>query len=123
MQIAKITSPENYFCNKILKIDDSIRFVGILCKCGRLKAYRRRKGIVPILSIPETKLVYHEAMLKVKMNRIFDKKLGRTNWTVELRNKVKWITIYLERDTMLLSTEISTNHDSVIQKIQAILSG
>jgi len=110
-----ITRPENLLCNKILNIDSSIRFVGILCKCGRLKAYGRKKGMIPQLSVPETKLVHREALLKAKMNHVFDAKLGKTNWSVESRDNVKWITVNMGKDLILMSTEISSNHDKILQ--------
>jgi len=113
--------PEYLLCSKIFDIDASIRFVGILCKCGRLKAYNRKKGMIPQLSVPETKLVHREALLKAKMNHVFDKKLGKTNWSVESRDNVKWITVNIDKDLILLSTENSSNHDMIIQKILQML--
>ena len=47
--------PEYFLCSKIFGIDASIRFVGILCKCGRLKAYNRKKGMIQRQSVPEIK--------------------------------------------------------------------
>lgn len=119
----KLTSqrPENILCDNILSIDPTIRFVGILCKCGRLKAYTRRKGITPQLSVPETKLVHREALLKAKMNHVFDQKLGNTNWAVECRDNVKWITVYHGKDLILLSTETSSIHDMIVQRILGII--
>ena len=121
MQELKNPRPEIHLCDKILNTDTSIRFVGILCKCGRLKAYVRKKGMVPQLSVPETKLVHREALLKAKMNHIFDKKLGKTNWSVESRDNVKWITVNMDRDLILLSTENSSNHDKIVQMILPML--
>ena len=43
MQKLEKIRPESQFCIEVLNIDSDIRFVGILCKCGRLKAYYRRK--------------------------------------------------------------------------------
>ncbi len=77
--------------------------------------------MTPQLSVPETKLVHREALLKAKMNHVFDKKLGKTNWSVESRDNVKWITVNFNRDLILLSTESSSNHDDIIQKILSIL--
>ena len=114
--------PESQFCLDSLNIDSDIRFVGILCKCGRLKAYRRKSDMVPQLNVSETKLVQREALLKAKMNGIFDKKLGKTRWSVELRENVKWITIYFKKDLILLSTETSSNHDRIIQEVLSMLS-
>ena len=113
--------PEYLLCAKILRIDPSIRFVGILCKCGRLKAYDRKRGITPQLDVPETKLVHREALLKAKMNKVFDQKLGKTNWSVECRENVKWITVYVDKDLILLSTETSSNHDEIVQRILAMI--
>jgi len=121
MQELENLSPENRFCINVMAIDMSIRFAGILCKCGRLKAYRRKRGMIPHLSVPETKLLHREALLKAKMNHVFDKKLGKTNWSVESRDNVKWITINLDKDLLLLSTERSSNHDVIVQKILSML--
>jgi len=116
-----ITRPENLLCSKILGIDESIRFVGILCKCGRLKAYDRKKGMIPQLSVPETKLVHREALLKAKMNHVFDTKLGKTNWSVESRDNVKWITVNMGKDLILMSAEISSDHDKIVQTVLSII--
>jgi hypothetical protein len=121
MQELEKPSPESKFCNQILNLDTSIRFAGILCKCGRLKAYRRKKGMIPQLNVPETKLLHREALLKAKMNRVFDKNLGKTNWSVESRDHVKWINVYHEKDLILISTEITSNHDDIVQKILFLL--
>ena len=121
MQKLSEPRPENLLCRKILGIDQSIRFVGILCKCGRLKAYDRKKGITPQLTVPETKLVHREALLKAKMNRVFDEKLGKTNWSVESRDNVKWITVYIKKDLILLSAENNSDHNKIVQNILAML--
>jgi len=93
----------------------------MLCKCGRLKAYDRKNGVIPQLSASETKLLHREALLKAKMNHVFDKKLGKTNWSVESRDSVKWITVNFGRDLILLSTENSSNHNEIVQKILLML--
>ena len=117
MQELEKIRPESQFCIEVLNIDSDIRFVGILCKCGRLKAYHRNKDMIPRLNLQETKLVQRQALLKAKMNHVFDKKLGKTNWSIELREDVKWITIYFNKDLILLSTEISSDHNAIIEKI------
>ena len=121
MQELSNIRPENLLCRKILSINESIRFVGLLCKCGRLKAYDRKKGVIPQLNVYETKLVHREALLKAKMNHVFDEKLGKTNWSVESRDNVKWITVYVEKDLILLSTENMSNHDMIVQTILSII--
>ena len=116
MQELEKIRPESQFCIEVLNTDLNIRFVGILCKCGRLKAYHRKKEMIPRLNLHETKLVQRQALLKSKMNHVFDKKLGKTNWSIELREDVKWITVYFNEDLILLSTEISSDHNEIIEK-------
>jgi len=77
--------------------------------------------MTPQLNVPETKLLHREALLKAKMNRVFDKPLGKTNWSVESRDRVKWINVYHEKDILLISTEIASNHDEIVQKILSML--
>lgn len=77
--------------------------------------------MTPQLNVPETKLLHREALLKAKMNRVFDKLLGKTNWSVESRDRVKWINVYHEKDIILISTEIASNHDEIVQKILSML--
>lgn len=119
--VQELARPESLLCSKILNTNPSIRFVGILCKCGRLKAYDRKKGMIPQLSVPETKLVHRKALLKAKMNRVFDGKLGKTNWSVESRDKVKWITVHMGKDLILMSTEVSSNHDKIVQTVLSMI--
>ncbi len=117
MQELERIRSESQFCIEVLNIDSGIRFVGILCKCGRLKAYHRKKEMIPRLNLQETKLVQRQALLKAKMNHVFDKKLGKTSWSIELRDDVKWITVYHNKDLILLSTEILSDHDMIVEKI------
>jgi len=121
MQKFEEPSPENKFCYKVLNMDASIRFAGILCKCGRLKAYHRKKGMTPHLNVSETKLLHREALLKAKMNLVFDKNLGKTNWSIESRDHVKWINVYHGKDLILVSTEITSNHDEIVKNILSML--
>ena len=83
--------------------------------------YDRKNGMIPHLSVSETKLVHREALLKAKMNHVFDKKLGKTNWSIESRDNVKWITVNFDRDLILISTENSSNHDKIVLKILSML--
>ena len=121
MQELERIRPESKFCIEVLNIDSDIRFVGILCKCGRLKAYQRKKEMIPRLNLQETKLVQRQALLKAKMNHVFDKKIGKTNWSIELREDVKWITVYFNKDLILLSTVISSDHDKILEEIHSRL--
>ena len=77
--------------------------------------------MIPRLNLQETKLVQRQALLKAKMNHVFDKKLGKTNWSIELREDVKWITVYFNKDLILLSTESSSDHNKIVEKTLSML--
>ncbi len=107
----------------ILDIDDSIRFVGLLRNDGILLSHYTRKGMVPLLDTEESKKSYSHVVLRAASYRSMNKKLGRVLWNIELREKVKWMSLYLKNgNIIIISTEVSSNHDKIIKKILEKLS-
>jgi hypothetical protein len=49
---------------------------------------------------------------------MFDAKLGKTNWMITSKEKVKLITLFLDDGLLIFSTEPDSKHDEIIQKIQ-----
>ena len=102
----------------ILDIDDSIRFVGLLRNDGFLLSHYTRKGMVPLLNTEESKKSYRHVVLRAASYKSMNKKLGRIFWNIELREKVKWASLYFKDGSILIvSTEVSSDHDKIIKKI------
>lgn len=105
----------------ILDLDESIRFVGYLLSDGTLESFIRRPGTISILDSDESRKSYQHSVLRAASYKALDKKLGKSIWTVTLKQKIKWLTIYLNLGMIILSTEVNSDHDRILQNALEIL--
>ena len=105
----------------ILELDESIRFVGFLLSDGTLESFVRRPGLVPLLNSHESQKSYLHTVLRATSYKALDSKLGKSIWTITLKQKIKWLTIYLDFDMIILSTEVNSDHNKIIQNALEIL--
>ena len=116
-----ITAPNdaNNYCKKILDLDQQIRFVGKIVN-DQLATSARKEGIIPLLDKQLADLAHHQVIVKAMMDRMFTDKTGKTDWIVESKGKVKLVTIFQEDGILILSTEPTSDHHSIIEKIKNI---
>jgi hypothetical protein len=107
-------------CNQILQSDDSIRFVGVPNKMGRLIVYKYRNGLVPLLTEREIEMLAIESVLRMNTRKDFESKLGKPIYSFTLYEKVKRATITLNKNNddeypiLMVSFDIEADHDSII---------
>src|SRR5919204_1074585 len=104
-------------CNQILQSDDSIRFVGVPNKMGRLIVYKYRNGLVPLLTEREIEMLAIESVLRMNTRKDFESKLGKPIYSFTLYEKVKRATITLQSEDypiLMVSFDIQANHDYII---------
>jgi len=111
-------SPEEEY-NKILNLDESIRFVGRI-KNRHVVAFVRRKNSESLIDEEMGNLAHYQASVKANMDEMFDSQLGKTNWMITCKELVKMITLFLDDGLLILSIDSAGNHDQVIQKIQRL---
>ena len=104
---------------EILKLDDSIRFVGKI-KNRKLHSFVRRENKTPLLNEELDNMAHYQASVKANMENMFDSTLGKTNWMITSKEKVKLITLFLDDGLLIVSTESESNHDKIIKKIQCL---
>ena len=104
---------------EILKLDDSIRFVGKI-KNRKLHSFVRRENKTPLLNEELDNMAHYQASVKANMENMFDSTLGKTNWMITSKEKVKLITLFLDDGLLIFSTESEANHDEIIRKIQSL---
>lgn len=104
---------------EILKLDNSIRFVGKI-KNRKLQSFVRRENKMPLLDEELDNMAHYQASVKANMENMFDSTLGKTNWMITSKEKVKLVTLFLDDGLLILSTESDANHDEVIKKIQSL---
>ena len=104
-------------CSELLKLDISIRFVGIANEMGRLVAAKFREGLQPLLTSEELQSSVIKAALRMKTREDYEQNLGRTLYTFTSYEKVKRVSISLDDSRLSLlmaSFDITADHNSII---------
>lgn len=104
---------------KILQLDDAIRFVGRI-KDRKLISFARRQNQTPLLDEELSNMAHYQASVKASWEDMFNDKLGKTNWMITSKEKVKLVTLFLDDGLLILSLEPRSDHDSVIKQIQSL---
>ena len=104
---------------KILQLDTSIRFVGRI-KDRKLVSFARRSNKAPLLDEELSNMAHYQASVKASWEDMFNDKLGKTNWMITSKEKVKLITIFPDEGILILSTEPFSDHDRIIKEIQSL---
>ena len=90
-------------CKKIMDLDPSIRFVGIVNDKGKLVEGGIKKNVKPLVDEKESEMVLMEIALMARMRREHDKQLGPVNFTISHREKVVLLTFPVEDDILYVS--------------------
>ena len=104
-------------CTRILESDKSIRFVGIPNTMGKQTISCYRTGVAPLLTPSETEMFAIESVLRMKMIKDFELKLGKPVYTFTSYQKVKRVTITLENKEypiLMASFDVEADHDNII---------
>ena len=106
-------------CTQILNLNEDIRFVGRI-KDGKLITFTRKPLATPLLDEELSNMVHYQASVKASWDEMFNEKLGKTNWMITSKEKVKLITLFLDDGLLILSTHPDSNHDDIIAQIQSL---
>ena len=107
------------YCKKILELDPQIRFAGKIVN-DQLVSSARKDGVIPLLDKQLADLAHHQVVVKAMMDKMFNDKMGNTDWIVESKGKVKLLTIFQEDGILILSTEPTSDHHGIIEKIKQL---
>ena len=81
------------FCQLILELDDSIRFVGIATLTGAILSTKYRANLVPLLSQEETASSIKSSVWRMESRRDIEEKLGKTLYVIATYEKIRRATI------------------------------
>jgi len=102
----------------VLKIDSSIRYAAIQNYGGKKICGGFRENISPILSTEELKMMHYYASQRWETRKNIEHKLGKTKYAMAEYEKLKRMTFPINEEYMLMiTTEINTDHTSVIDKV------
>ncbi len=114
------------FCEKVVALDPSIRFVGIADGHGELKGTAERKGLKPLLT-PEERAQYAITAANRQFTRLrWEYLLGKINYATSHYSKLIRATIPIADENnrlyyvLLLSFDVDSGnsvHDMIMKKV------
>jgi hypothetical protein len=113
------------FCDNVIAVDSSIRFIGIADEHGRLLATSDRKGLKPLLNEEETAQYAITAATRQYTRIRWQPLLGKINYTCSHYDKLLRATIPItDKDNhlcyiIIFTFDVETNnfHQIIMKKI------
>ena len=113
------------FCQLILSVDESIRFVGIAALTGAILAIKYRANLIPLLIKEETASSIKHSIWRMESRRDLEEKLGKTLYVIATYEKIKRATIPVGQDgnsILIISFDNGCDAESIIRnKILTII--
>jgi hypothetical protein len=113
------------FCQLILGLDESIRFVGIATINGAILAKKYRANLTSLQTEEETASSVKYSVWRVESRRVLEEKIGKTLYVVATYEKVKRATIPVGHDgksILIISFDKESDAESIIRnKILTII--
>ncbi|MFL6523939.1 MAG: hypothetical protein ACJ71B_10730 [Nitrososphaera sp.] len=113
------------FCQLILSLDESIRFVGIATINGAILAKKYRANLTSLQTEEETASSVKYSVWRVESRRVLEEKIGKTLYVVATYEKVKRATIPVGHDgksILIISFDKESDAESIIRnKILTII--
>jgi hypothetical protein len=110
------------FCEKIIALDDKIRFVGIVNKSGEVIAGGFQKGVEPLLEGEDEQELYVHSLSNMAVLNNFTDRLGKVSYHIAKHDKVSLMTFPLSEEILCLSAsskaDIDMIRDSILDMIE-----
>lgn len=106
------------FCQLILGVDESIRFVGIATLSGAVLAKKYRSNLMPLLTLEDAESSIKDSIRRMTSRRELEEKLGKTLYVIETYEKIKRATIPVGQEgqsILVISFDIESDAESIIR--------
>ncbi len=117
----------SYFKNiadKILALDDAIRYVGIIGEKGNILHGEIREGKKILLDQKELEVLSADLSVMKLMQGLFDESLGRVTFTHMIRDKVHQLVYHIDDMMVYVSCERNIDNHKIVEisnKIEPII--
>jgi len=108
-------------CDKVLRVDPHIRFTGVLDSKGDLVIEKNRDD-AKLLSPDEVKMSVHYTFERWTRLQNLSYKFGKEKSSIAEYERVTLISLHLNRNLFLLSTDPDADYMSIISKTNSIIT-
>ncbi|HEX2473062.1 MAG TPA: DUF6659 family protein [Nitrososphaera sp.] len=112
---------EHSLCDRIIKLDRSIRFVGIVNNRGEVIEGGFKQGVEPLLNGTDEQQMYIHSLSNLTMLQSYSDRLGRVRYSLTEHEKVTLMTFPLEDGILCLSAMPKANMNKIRDKAMKVL--
>lgn len=104
-------------CEQIIKLDHSIRFVGIVNGRGEVIEGGFQQGVEPLLNGTDEQQMYIQSLSNMTALQGYNDRLGRVRYSITEHEKVTFLTFPLGDGILCLSTSSKTDPIKIRDKV------
>jgi len=108
-------------CDRIIKLDHSIRFVGIVNNRGEVIEGGFKQGIEPLLNGTDEQQMYIHSLSNLTMLQSYNDRLGLVRYSLTEHEKVTLMTFPLRDGILCLSAMPKANMNKIRDKVMKVL--
>jgi hypothetical protein len=109
------------FCDKIIKLDRSIRFVGIVNSRGEVIEGGFKHGVEPLLNGTDEQQMYIHSLSNLSVLQSYSDRLGIVRFSLTEHEKVTLMTFPLDEKILCISTTPKANTSKIRDKVLKVL--
>jgi len=111
----------NKLCNDLLKSNSKIKFVGVLNSRGGLLVQKIRRDSTFLLSNEEFKMIIYYTTDRLNRLQNLQHKLGTVKETITKYENANTISMVLDKNILLISTEPNSNVSKITSELWKII--
>jgi hypothetical protein len=112
---------EPTLCERIIKLDRSIRFVGIVNNKGEVIEGGFKQGVEPLLNGTDEQHMYIHSLSNLTMLQSYSDRIGAVRYSLTEHEKVTLMTFPLGDGILCLSAMPKANIDKIRDKVMKVL--
>lgn len=101
------------FCDKIMSMDEKIRFVGIVNSSGEVIAGGFQKDVEPLLEGTDEQELYVQSLTNMAILNNFTDRLGKVYYQIAKHERVSLMTFPINNGILCLSVSSKANIDKI----------
>ena len=113
---------ERSLCDTIIKLDRSIRFVGVVNNRGEVIEGGFKQGIEPLLNGTDEQHMYVHSLSNITVLQSFSDRLGMVRYSLTEHEKVTLMTFPLRDGILCLSAMPKANMNKIRDKVMKVLN-
>jgi hypothetical protein len=108
-------------CDRIIKLDRSIRFVGIVNKRGEVIEGGFKHGVEPLLSGTDEQQMYIQSLSNLTMLQSYNDRLGMVRYSLTEHEKVTLMSFPHGDGILCISAMSKANMNNIRSKVMKVL--